>query len=120
MSAELENSPFTIQYRGDKWVVLITLKGVVQQEVVCATEADARALADARPLHALYSANGCCAMDRLQCCIDALKRHGLGEVLVARHLSQFANRISESMEILKLPIAEVQRRIEAELQENPR
>lgn len=94
MSADLESSPFRIRSRGDKWEVLMILEGVIQNEVACGTEADARALADARPLHALYKTNQCCETDRLHSCINALKTYGLEGALITRHLSRFAERLT--------------------------
>ena len=86
--------PFPIRRKGDKWEVVAIIDGVFEGYIECDSEQQAQAVADSRVIYGLSMNKKPCDTDRVQRCLEALRRAGLNEhALIVRKLLGYAETL---------------------------
>jgi len=85
--------PLPIRKRSNGWEVPLILLDTVHGYVLCDTLADAKVVADARPLHSLVFHDERCDLVRVRLCLKVLAKYGFdGHDLFVRHLMALESR----------------------------
>lgn len=88
---------FPIRQKGDEWEVVFLDDDEVEYYILCKTNEDATAVANARPFNVAFESSQRCNLDEVRKSIDALDRYGLSSTKIYRRLKNLAEDIEKGI-----------------------